>query len=151
MPRSCAACSAKTLIPIVDGLYRRFGLTKVCVVADRGMISQQTMDDLQQQGWPYILGARMRRCNEVRDQVLADRGRFRVVHRKSRNPKDPSPLKVKEVRVEDRRYVVCVNEDEAKKDRLDRAAIVTALREQLRQGDNPARPSTPRIPSTAAC
>jgi hypothetical protein len=124
-----------TLIPIVDGLYRRFGLTKVCVVADRGMISQQTIDDLQQQGWPYILGARMRRCNEVRQQVLADRGRFRVVHRKSPNPKDPSPLKVKEVRIEDRRYVVCVNEDEAKKDRLDRAAIVTALREQLRCGD----------------
>jgi len=125
----------KTLIPIVDGLYRRFGLTKVCVVADRGMISQATIDDLQQQGWPYILGARMRRCNEVRQQVLADRGRFRVVHRKSSNPKDPSPLKVKEVRVEGRRYVVCVNEDEAKKDRLDRAAIVASLREQLRQGD----------------
>jgi DDE family transposase len=125
----------KTLIPIVDGLYRRFGLTKVCVVADRGMISQATIDDLQQQGWPYILGARMRRCNEVRQQVLADHGRFRVVHRKSSNPKDPSPLKVKEVRVEGRRYVVCVNADEAKKDRLDRAAIVASLREQLRQGD----------------
>ena len=125
----------KTLIPIVDGLYRRFGLTKVCVVADRGMISRETIGDLEEQGWPYILGARMRRCNEVRQHVLADRGRFQVVHRKSPNPKDPSPLKVKEVRVEDRRYVVCVNEDEVKKDRADRAAIASSLRKQLRQGD----------------
>jgi len=125
----------KTLIPIVDGLYRRFGLVKVCIVADRGMISRETIDDLDQQGWPYILGARMRRCKEVRDQVLADRGRYRVVHPKSRDPKDPSPLKVKEVRVEDRRYVVCVNEDEVKKDRADRAAILAGLREQLRKGD----------------
>jgi hypothetical protein len=125
----------KTLIPIVDGLYRRFGIVKVCIVADRGMISRETVDDLDQQGWPYILGARMRRCAEVRDEVLADRGRFRVVHPKSRDPKEPAPLKVKEVRVHGRRYVVCLNDDEAAKDRADREAIVANLREQLRAGD----------------
>ncbi|MBV8231711.1 MAG: hypothetical protein JO329_17145, partial [Planctomycetaceae bacterium] len=48
---------------------------------------------------------------------------------------DPSPLKVKEVWVEDRRYVVCLNEDEARKDATDREAIVAALREQLGAGD----------------
>jgi hypothetical protein len=125
----------KTLIPIVDGLYRRFGIVKVCIVADRGMISAETITDLEQQGWPYILGARMRRSNEVRQQVLEDRGRFRVVHPKSADAKDPAPLKVKEVWVEDRRYVVCVNEDEARKDRADREAIVAGLREQLHHGD----------------
>jgi hypothetical protein len=125
----------KTLIPIVDGLYRRFGIDKVCIVADRGMISQETIDDLDQQGWPYILGARMRRNNEVREQVLSDRGRFRVVHAKSADGKDPAPLKVKDVTIDGRRYVVCVNEDEVKKDRADRAAIVAGLREQLRDGD----------------
>jgi hypothetical protein len=125
----------KTLIPVVDGLYRRFGIVKVCIVADRGMISQETIDDLDQQGWPYILGARMRRCKEVREQVLNDGGRFRVVHPQSNDPKDPTPLKVKEVVVEGRRYVVCVNDDEVKKDRADREAIVAGLRAQLRQGD----------------
>jgi hypothetical protein len=125
----------KTLIPIVHGLYRRFGIVKVCIVADRGMISQETVDDLDQQGWPYILGARLRKCREVRDQVLGDRGRFRVVHPKSADPKDPAPLKVKEVTVAGRRYVVCVNEDEAHQDRADREAIVAGLREQLHRGD----------------
>jgi Transposase DDE domain len=125
----------KTLIPIVDGLYRRFGIVKVCIVADRGMICQDTIDDLDRQGWPYILGARMRRCKEVRARVLNDRGRFRVVHPKRCDPKEPAPLKVKEVWVGDRRYVVCVNEDEVAKDRADREAIVAGLREQLRAGD----------------
>ena len=37
--------------------------------------------------------------------------------------------------MEDRRYVVCLNEDEARKDAADREAIVAALREQLRSGD----------------
>ena len=48
---------------------------------------------------------------------------------------DPSPLKVKEVRVEGRRYVVCLNDDEARKDAADREAIVASLREKLRTGE----------------
>jgi transposase len=44
-------------------------------------------------------------------------------------------LKVKEVWVEDRRYVVCINEEEVEHDRAARAAIVAGLKEQLRQGD----------------
>jgi hypothetical protein len=37
--------------------------------------------------------------------------------------------------VEDRRYVVCLNEEERRKDAHDRQAIVARLREQLRSGD----------------
>jgi transposase len=125
----------KTLLPILDRLRRRFGIRRICVVADRGMMCADTVEELEGQGWLYILGARLRRQAEVRDQVLADRGRFRVVHPKSRDRDDPAPLKVKEVQVQGRRYVVCVNDDEVKKDQADREAIVAALREQLRQGD----------------
>jgi hypothetical protein len=124
-----------TLIPIVDRLWRRFHIRQICIVADRGMISQGTVDDLEQQGWPYILGARMRKQKEVREQVLADRGRFRVVRGPRQQSTDPAPLKVKDVHIEDRRYVVCVNPEEVASDQDKRAGIVAALREQLRQGD----------------
>jgi hypothetical protein len=127
----------KTLIPIVDRLRSRFGIGRVCVVADRGMISKETLAALEQpeRGWQYILGARMRSQNEVKDEVLSRAGRYRVVHPARVESDDPSPLKVKEVRVDDRRYVVCLNEDEARKDAADREAIVAALRERLRNGD----------------
>ena len=127
----------KTLIPIVDRLRGRFGIGRVCIVADRGMISQETLAALEQpgRGWQYILGARMRSQNEVKDEVLSRAGRHRVAHPARLESDDPSPLKVKEVWVEDRRYVVCLNEDEARKDAADREAIVGALREQLRSGD----------------
>jgi hypothetical protein len=124
-----------TLIPVVDRLWRRFRIRQVCIVADRGMISQDTIADLEQQGWPYILGARMRRTNEVREQVLADRGRFRVVHGPRKKATDPAPLKVKDVWVEGRRFVVCVNAEEVAHDRAAREAIVASLREQLQRGD----------------
>src|SRR3954465_14330056 len=126
-----------TLIPVVDRLRSRFGIRRVCIVADRGMISRETIEALEQdqRGWQYILGARMRAQNEVRDEVLSRAGRYRVVHPPRIKSDDPSPLKVKEVWVGDRRYIVCLNEDEARKDAADREAIVAALREQLQRGD----------------
>ena len=126
-----------TLIPVVDRLRSRFGVRRVCIVADRGMISRETIEALEQdeRGWLYILGARMRSQNEVKDEVLSRAGRYRVVHPPRVESDDPSPLKVKEVWVGERRYVVCLNEDEARKDAADREAIVKALREQLRNGD----------------
>jgi len=124
-----------TLVPVVDRLCRRFQIRQVCIVADRGMISQATIDDLEQQGWPYILGARMRNQKEVRDEVLADRRRFRVVHGPRQQSTEPAPLKVKDVKIHDRRYVVCVNAEEVEHDRAARAAIVAGLREHLQHGD----------------
>jgi transposase len=124
-----------TLIPVVDRLWRRFRIRRVCIVADRGMISQETIDDLEQQGWLYILGARMRKQKEVRDDVLTDRKRFQVVHEAPAKSTDPAPLKVKEVLLDKRRYVVCVNEEEIEHQRAARQAIVAGLRDQLRRGD----------------
>ncbi|MGE5755863.1 MAG: IS1634 family transposase [Planctomycetaceae bacterium] len=126
-----------TLIPVVDRLRRRFGVRRVCIVADRGMISQETIEALEQdeRHWQYILGARMRSQTEVKDEVLSRAGRYRVVHPPRVRGDDPSPLKVKEVWVGERRYVVCLNEEEARKDTADREAIVAALREPLRSGD----------------
>jgi hypothetical protein len=125
-----------TLIPVVDRLRARFGLTPVGIVADRGLISQETIEELEkpERGGQYLLGARMRSQNEVKDEVLARAGRYRVVHPERQSQQDPAPLKVKEVRVENRRYIVCLNDDEARQDAADRGAIVAALREKLRSG-----------------
>jgi hypothetical protein len=124
----------KTLIPIIDRLWRRFNIRQICIVADRGMISQDTIADLEQQGWPYILGARMRTQKEVRDRVLADQGRFQEVRGPRKKQSDPAPLQVKEVVIEGRRYVVCLNEEEREHDAQARAAIIAGLQEQLRKG-----------------
>jgi hypothetical protein len=44
-------------------------------------------------------------------------------------------LFVKEVKVDGRRYIVCRNEAEAEKNRLDRQAIVASLQDALRRGE----------------
>src|SRR5262249_44445370 len=106
-----------TLIPVVDRLRSRFGVRRVCIVADRGMISRETTEELggPDRGWQYLLGARMRSRAEVNAEVLSRAGRCRVGPPGGVKGDAPSPLKVKEVGVEDRRYIVCLNEDEARK------------------------------------
>ena len=126
-----------TLLPVVNRLRKRFRVRRVCIVADRGLISASTIRALESKelDCDYILGARMRSVKEVSDRVLADRSRYLEITPERKRTKDPSPLKVKEVLIEDRRYVVCLNEEQRRKDAADRKAIVEHLRQQLKQGD----------------
>lgn len=122
-------CDVTSLVPVTERLQHRFGVGEVCVVADRGMISRDTVDELEARGWHYILGARLRADKTVRDEVLARPGRYHVVGESA------SPLRVKEVKLGERRYIVCLNEDQRVKDAADREAILISLREKLKQGD----------------
>lgn len=127
----------KTLVPVVDRLQQRFRIRSICIVADRGMISARTIAELQaeERKVHYLLGARLRNVKEIYETVLSDEGPYCEVRGPREKSTDPSPLKVKEVRVKQRRYVVCLNEEQARKDRADREAIVASLREQLQHGD----------------
>ena len=126
-----------SLIPVVERLKSRFGIASVCVVADRGMISAQTIEKLESEklGMSYILGARMHRDKTVRDTVLPSLEKLHVVTPAKKKSADPSPLSVREQWVGGKRYIVCYNEDQARKDAADRAAIVESLKEKLKNGD----------------
>ena len=133
-----------TLDWVAGRLQRRFGVRRVCLVADAGMMSKKMVAAVEARGWLYILGARLRRTTEVRDVVLGDTGAFDTVEVERQRP-DPMVLEVKEVTVNDvpgkgaakeppksRRYVVCRNPDQARKDAATRAQLLAALEAKLR-------------------
>ena len=124
----------KTLIPITDRVRKRFGINNFCIVADRGMISADTIKELESRHIPYILGTRMRRVNEIKFDVLSRGGRYSEVYPEGLTSKDPAPLKVKEVVHNGKRYIVCMNTRQARKDAADREAIIASLKEQLKKG-----------------
>ena len=110
---------------IVTKLRQRFHIGNVVIVADRGMMSAHTIKQLTDDPdtpFEYILGCRMRRQKEVKEQVLSCGGRYQKV---------ASNLEVKEVLFEDRRYVICRNPEEAKKDAAAREAILAKLEKTL--------------------
>ena len=133
-----------TLDRVAERLQHRFGVRRVCLVADAGMISKKMIAAVEARGWLYILGARLRRTTEVRDVVLSDTGAFETVEVARQRP-DPMALQIKEVTVHDapgngaekesakpRRYVVCRNPDQARKDAATREQILAALESKLR-------------------
>ena len=123
-----------TLLPVVDRLRARFGVGRICVVADRGMISAQTIAALEERKLEYVLGVRERSSAEVRSTVIDDQTPLvpLVVPRASG---DLTELEAKQVKIGDRRYIVCRNLAEARRDAEQRTAILDGLRAKLAQGD----------------
>ena len=91
----------KTLIPIVDRLKAKFGIGRICIVADRGMISKETIAQLQKsvRDVRYILGGRMPLVREIREGVLSDTKPYESVYGPRQKSKDPSPLEVKDLQI----------------------------------------------------
>ena len=122
----------KSLIPVIGRIRSRFHTGQFCIVADRGMISAETVKELDRREIPYILGTRMRKVKEIKRDVLSRPGRYREVRPEGRDCKDPAPLSVKEVSLKDRRYIVCLNPKQARKDAQDRQAIIDSLTEKVK-------------------
>jgi len=120
-----------SVVPVVTRLKKRFGASRFCIVADRGMISKATIGELEKELLSYILGVRMRLVKEVKTDVLLDSGEYEEVYPEQVISKAPSPLNVKEVTVNGARYIVCRNERQARKDEADRNAIVASLKEKI--------------------
>ena len=122
-----------SLIPAIDRLKRRFRINRVCVVADRGMISAETIAELEARKLLYVLGVRERTDRLVRDLVLGDPAPF--VPFVLKKPRREVDYEAKAVTLAGRRYVVCRNLDEMAKDAANRATIVANLERQLKKGD----------------
>jgi hypothetical protein len=122
-----------TLLAVIDRLRQRFAIGRVCVVADRGMISDKTITGLEERNLEYILGVRERNTKEVYDVVLNDKKPF--VPLLIPRERGDTELEAKNVWVEKRRYVVCRNLAEVKRDAEVREEVLRSLREGLRRGD----------------
>src|SRR4051794_21862968 len=135
------ATDVKSLLPVIARLRDRFGIRHLCVVADRGMISAETIAELEARGIDYILGARERSTTEIREVVLTDRA-LMVPLTIPRARGSELDIAVKEVIAGDwgpgtkpRRYVVCFNPAEARRDAAGRETILASLRSKLKAGD----------------
>ncbi|GBR12844.1 hypothetical protein GLI01_16600 [Gluconacetobacter liquefaciens] len=61
---------SRALMAVVTRRRERFGITRTCVVANRGMISTANVRALEDKGLEYILGTRKRTTRAISDVVL---------------------------------------------------------------------------------
>jgi len=113
-----------TFKTVLRSVLKRFSVKRCVLVGDRGMISKSTIRELEESGLEYILGLRMRRDKDG-DRVLKTRGRYRVVEEN---------LQVKEASFDGKRYIICYNPSEAKRQKQTREDVVEKLKKQIRTG-----------------
>jgi transposase len=105
---------------------RGWKLGRALFVADSGTNSQENRDELAKACGKYLLATRMGSVSEVKEEVLARGGRFKVI---------TENLHAKEVTVGDgelrRRYIVCYNPREAERQRKHREQVVKELEQEL--------------------
>jgi len=125
-----------TVARIKDDL-RAWRLGRCVFVGDAGMYSAENMAALSRGLGRYILAVPMRKVKEIELEVLTRPGRYKPV---------ADNLQVKEVVVGEgerrRRYVLCLNPEEAERQRLHREQVLSELTAELnllreREADHP--------------
>jgi transposase len=110
-----------TLIPFIEKISKKFNLTKPIVVADSGLLSKRNILALEQMGYKYILGARIK--NEpvnLKEKIL------RSI---PENGKSKSILKS-----DGTRLVISFSQSRASKDEHNRKRGLQRLEKQIRTG-----------------
>jgi transposase len=117
--------AVRTVTQVKDDL-RGWQLRRCVFVGEAGMVSQENLTKLSASGGKYILCMPMRRGDEITREVLQRPGRYQSV---------ADNLRVKEVVVGDgerrRRYVVCHNPQEEKRQRAHRKQLLRELAVEL--------------------
>jgi hypothetical protein len=115
-----------TTVAQVKADLRGWQLSRCVFVGDAGMVSQENLTALSASGGKYILCMPMRRGDEVTREVLQRPGRYQRV---------ADNLRVKEVVVGEgerrRRYIVCHNPQEEKRQRAHRQELLRELEAEL--------------------
>jgi hypothetical protein len=115
-----------TTVQKVKEDLRGWKLGRCVFVGDAGMVSAENLRTLALGGGKYIVCMPLKRGSEVTQQVIRRPGRYKQV---------ANNLRVKEVTVGDgerrRRYVVCHNPEEERRQRKHRAQVLAELEAEL--------------------
>src|SRR3990172_2890313 len=110
---------------VIEQMRNRFRIKRVILVGDRGMFNATIIQRIEELEMEYIAGVKMRTVWDVREIVLENRDPFETV---------TENLKVKKVELGGKTYVVCLNEEEARRAKAVREQVVAELREKIAQG-----------------
>jgi hypothetical protein len=103
-------------------LRRRFSLRRVVIVADKGVVSRDIIQELEKEGMEYIFGVRMRKDKEIAREVLSHPSPYHEVEEN---------LWVKEIWVGEHHFIACRNPEEEERDRKSREEIVARVWEEI--------------------
>lgn len=109
-----------TMLPVIDKFKAKYGLDQLVVIADSGLLSNDNIIQLQQKGYEFIIGARIKNEQEkVKQKILAlhlGNGESQVIAKGN--------LKL----------IITYSQDRAKKDQYNREKAIRKLERRIKTG-----------------
>jgi transposase len=109
-----------TLLPVINSFKQKYKLDKLVVVADSGLMSGRNIEQLIQNHYEFIIGARIKNENrEIQKQILSlqlKNGQSAVINKG------------------DLRLVITYSDNRAKKDAYNREKGIKKLEKQIKKG-----------------
>ncbi|WP_421918110.1 IS1634 family transposase [Marinifilum sp.] len=110
-----------TMLPIIDVFKDKYDLDKLVVIADSGLLSSSNVKELQEKGYEFILGARIKNESKaIKEEILA------------LNLKDKSSAIIP--RTDGTNLIVGYTDRRAKKDRHNRERGLMKLEQRIKSG-----------------
>ena len=110
-----------TMLPILESFKIKFKLDKLVIVADSGLLSNSNIQTLQEKGYEYIIGARIKNeKQDIKQEILRltlKNGESRVLTKKDQT-----------------RLIVHYSEARARKDKSNRQRGLSKLEKQIKSG-----------------
>lgn len=109
-----------TMLPVVDAFKQKYRLGQLIIVADSGLLSNSNIEELQEKGYEFILGARIKAEEKaIKNKIFA----FNL------NNGESTVIKKGDLKL-----IITYSEDRARKDRYNREKGLRRLEKQLRTG-----------------
>ena len=110
-----------TMLPVINAFKEKYQLKKLVIVADSGLLSNQNIKELQEKGYEFVLGARIKNeSQEIKEQIL---------DLNLKNGESEVIIKDKNLRL-----IISYSDKRAKKDRYNRERGLKRLEKQLNKG-----------------
>ncbi len=110
-----------TMLPILDTFKEKYQINKLVVIADSGLLSFKNIEELQEKGYEFILGARIKNESKtIKEQILS----LELSNGESKIIKKENGLKL----------VISLSDKRAKKDKYNRERGLKRLEKQLKSG-----------------
>ena len=117
------AFEGKTLLPVLRGIQDRYGFGEPVVVADAAMLSQENLDALDTERYPFIVAARLRNESQAVQEAILQRRTGLADGQCIEMPLE-----------KDRRLIVAYSDKRARKDAHNRRRGLAKLRKRVGSG-----------------
>jgi transposase len=109
-----------TMLPVIDSFKVKYSLNQLVVIADSGLLSKNNVAELQQKGYEFILGARIKNVKE--------KTKVQILQLNLKNGENAV------LNMNDLRLIITYSDDRARKDKYNREKGLKKLEKQIKTG-----------------